>query len=226
VPYILSQCYPAEGQTPNQAFCALIKRDANEFITNVQDLNVNVGGDKTAGVDLSLRYVLPSPVGRWSLSWDGTYLAYFDRTLAGGTVVKGKGTFDIGNLNGGTGGVYPSFKWLAGLGWFMEGFGAGVQARFVGSFKECADSDGGNSGGLCFDNPTGLSRRVSPYYLFDVYASYRFTHDLGETNISIGVRNLFDQDPPVIYNSFTPTSDPTAYDFVGRFFYANVGHRF
>jgi outer membrane receptor protein involved in Fe transport len=226
--YILSQCYPSSG-LGNPDFCKLIQRDANHFITNIQDLNINVGGDKTAGVDLSLRYTIGSPFGRWGLAWDGTYLAYFDRTLAGGTVAHGKGTYDlaaVGNLGGGTGGVYPTFKWLGGVSWGMEGFGAGVQARYIGGFKECADSDGANNGGLCFANPTGLSRKVSPYYLFDLYASYRFSHTLGETNIAIGVRNVFDQDPPVIYNSFTPTSDPTAYDFVGRFFYANVGHRF
>jgi hypothetical protein len=37
---------------------------------------------------------------------------------------------------------------------------------------------------------------------------------------------VFDQAPPVIYNSFTPTSDPTGYDFLGRFAYLTVGHRF
>lgn len=225
VPYILSQCYPENG-TPNADFCALITRDSSHLLTNIKDLNVNVGGDRTAGFDLSLRYAIPSAFGRFGLAFDGTYLLYFDRTLAGGTVVKGKGTFDLGNLQGGTGGVYPTIKWLAGLSWGMSGFGAGVQARFIGGFKECADSDGLNFGGLCFKNPTGGSRDVSPYYLFDLYASYRLAHDLGESNLSVGMRNVLDQDPPVVYNSFTPTSDPTAYDFVGRFFYVNVGHRF
>jgi hypothetical protein len=38
--------------------------------------------------------------------------------------------------------------------------------------------------------------------------------------------NVFDKQPAVIYNGFTGASDPTAYDFVGRYPYARVTHTF
>jgi len=32
--------------------------------------------------------------------------------------------------------------------------------------------------------------------------------------------------PSAIYNGFTAASDPTAFDFMGRFVYARLGHNF
>jgi len=37
---------------------------------------------------------------------------------------------------------------------------------------------------------------------------------------------VFDKDPSVIYNGFLAVSDPTAYDFMGRFGYVRVGQSF
>jgi iron complex outermembrane receptor protein len=222
VPYILQQCYVAG----DSSFCPLIQRDASQRITNVDDINVNVGGDDTRGLDFAARYALPTPVGRFGFAFDATYLLHYEREIAGGLVVDGRGNFDFGNLVGGTGGVYPKWKAVGGVTWGLGGLGAGTSARYIGSFTECADADGLNFGGLCVQNPTGLSREVSPYWLWDAFVTYNFKNPVGQTGVSVGVRNLFDQQPPVVFNAFTPTSDPTAYDFVGRFVYGTVSHRF
>ncbi len=47
----------------------------------------------------------------------------------------------------------------------------------------------------------------------------------GTTSFSIGVRNVFDAAPPTVYDSFTTYADPT-YDFVGRYVYGRIAHRF
>jgi hypothetical protein len=40
------------------------------------------------------------------------------------------------------------------------------------------------------------------------------------------MNNVFNRSPSKIYNGFTAASDPTAYDFMGRFVYARLGHAF
>jgi iron complex outermembrane recepter protein len=37
---------------------------------------------------------------------------------------------------------------------------------------------------------------------------------------------VFNASPALIYNGFLAASDPTAYDFMGRFFYGRVSHAF
>lgn len=207
----------------NPEFCGFIHRDpVTQIITSIDDLNTNVGSDTVDGIDLAARYAVPTPFGRFALVFDGTWLHKYDRVLADGTLVTGKGTFDLAINQGGIGGVYPSWKWNAGATWGKGPFGAGITTRYIGGFKECADITGASSSaGACYLN-AGLSHDVSAYNAWDAYVSYDLRGRLGRTSIAIGGRNIFDTAPPVVYNSFTPTSDPTAYDFLGAFWYVRL----
>jgi outer membrane receptor protein involved in Fe transport len=220
--FILNSCYLGDAGQQKQ-FCPLISRDSlTNRVTNVLDLNVNVGQDKTSGIDLAIRYALPTDFGRFGFVFDGTWLQRFDRILADGTVIHGRGNFDIAT----TGGVYPEFKFNAGLNWVFRDFSAGVSSRFLSAFRECGTPAGDFRGsGKCYVDST-YSRRVSPYNTYDVYVSYSLASPMGKTLISAGMLNAFDRKPSVIYNGFTAASDPTAYDFVGRYPYARVAHNF
>ncbi len=86
--------------------------------------------------------------------------------------------------------------------------------------------------GLCSDQnkdpSTGLPypiHRVASYTLFDLHASYTLKSSPGTISFSIGVRNVFDAAPPTVYDSFTTYADPT-YNFVGRYVYGRIAHRF
>ena len=48
----------------------------------------------------------------------------------------------------------------------------------------------------------------------------------GRSTIGAGVNTIVNVSPPLIYNGgFTP-SDPSSYDYMGRFFYGRVSHAF
>ncbi len=223
---ILNGCYPSSG-SPNQDFCSLITRDpVTHQITNISNLNANIGKEAVSGVDLALRYAIPTRrYGRFALAFDGTWLRNHDILLADGRTISGRGTFDLNGTDGnygGFGGVNPAWKFNAGLSWGLGSLGAGVQTRVVGSFKECGDSAGDFSGlGQCFVDST-YQRKVDAYSQWDLFLSYALTSGAGRTSLAIGVNNLFDASPAVIYNGFTAATDPTAYDFVGRFIYARI----
>jgi outer membrane receptor protein involved in Fe transport len=234
-PVILSQCYPTvASQTPK--YCDLVIRDPNTLrIQNIIDTATNVGGDATDGIDLALNYLLPTEYGRWNFLFDGNWLHKFDRTLADGSVIHAKNTFDLGSGNA-FGGVYPAFKFIAGVRWAYEGFNAGVNTRFVGAFHECGSTTGNFNGtATCYalqqpgstvgvDSTT--SRTVSAYNQWDLFAGYTFPWMAGRSTIGAGVNNIFNASPPLIYNGgFTP-SDPSSYDYMGRFFYGRISHAF
>ncbi len=219
---ILNGCL--NGKVP--AFCSLIHRDATGLVTSIDDLNTNVGNDRVDGIDLALRYTLPTQVGRFVLVFDGTWLNKFDRILADGEVVHGKGTYDLAVNSGGIGGANPEYRFNTGVAWGFGGLGAGVTMRYIGTYKECADISGANSSsGACYISPT-LSHRIDAYNTWDAFLAYNFRTTAGKTSFAVGVHNLFDAAPPVMYNSFTPTADPTVYDLVGRFFYVRAAQNF
>ena len=99
---------------------------------------------------------------------------------------------------------------------------AGRQSEWRGvhridSFIEC-DNDNCN-------DPTNGSRTVPQYVTADVFVDYTVKSTQGTTRFSVGVNNVANADPPTIYTP-TPNSDPSAYDFMGRYFYLRVGQLF
>jgi outer membrane receptor protein involved in Fe transport len=225
---ILAGCYPGAAGTPNQAYCNLISRNpASQRITNILNLNANVGSESTAGIDLALRYTLPTQsIGRFGFVIDATWLRYHDQVLANGDVIRGRGTFDLQQVGAGTGGVFPTFKANAGVNWGLGGLGLGVATRFLGSYTECGDPDGNFAGGgLCYQDST-YRRQVDAYNTWDAFVSYGFKSAAGRTSLGVGVNNVFDKTPAIVYNGFTANTDPTAYDVAGRYLYFRIGQSF
>jgi outer membrane receptor protein involved in Fe transport len=232
-PVILAGCYPAAsanaaaaGAPQNMAYCNLVQRSATTGqISNVFDTNQNVGSLWTSGIDLSARYFVPTDFGRFGFLFDSTYLLRYNLTLASGQVIKAVGNYDAGTgLT--TGGLTPRIKFNAGVNYALEGFRAGVNGRYIGGFDECAGSDGTNaSSGLCSDPQGFAPHRVKAYMTFDVFLSYLLRSPVGNTTFAVGVRNIADKTPPLVYNSFLTYADPQ-YDFAGRFVYGRITQQF
>jgi outer membrane receptor protein involved in Fe transport len=134
------------------------------------------------------------------------------------------------------GGLTPKLKFNVGVNYSLAGLSAGLRGRFIGSFTECANGAGDTQGltgpGFCSDHNvdpvTGNefpTHNISAYMAFDVFAAYLLKTNFGSTTFSVGVRNLLDANPPVVYNSFLTYADP-AYDFVGRFVYGRISQTF
>jgi outer membrane receptor protein involved in Fe transport len=221
-PYILQGCYFGG----HQPFCDLIVRNKAGAIQYINDFTMNGGKKSTGGIDLAVKYALPTPVGRFAFSFDGSWLAFLDSTLVlggGFPTVHGKGNYDLGAL--------PAFKANVGGDWSMGGLLAGVIARYVGNFKECSNpyDPSTAAGGLCnlTDGTTNPNaRQVGHYVQVDVHAGYTLATVLGKTGFYVGVSNLLNQQPPYIYSASLANSDPSTYDYLGRYIYGRVTQTF
>ncbi|MCM2334670.1 MAG: TonB-dependent receptor, partial [Anaeromyxobacteraceae bacterium] len=223
-PGIIAGCFPAANpdpviaaSAPNQAYCDLIQRASTSGrILFVRDVNQNVGTLKTAGLDAAVRYQLPSRIGRFAFGVEGSFLAYYDRTQAagGGTVtIHGKGNRDLGAL--------PAFKGNLKGAWALGNGSAGAVFRYVGSFKECSGPDGTSDGGICSASG-GDSRQVGSNVVVDLHGGYAVQSVAGKTTASVGINNVFDQKPQYVYSAPLANSDPTLYDYLGRYFYVRL----
>ena len=122
-------------------------------------------------------------------------------------------------------GVFPSWKLNAGTSWQHMGISAGFNARYIQGFRECKD----NNCNLKVDASKGeviLDRRVSANFTADVFASYTLESTWGRTRITGGMNNVFDTDPPFVYNGFTANTSAANYDFLGRYPYLRFSHNF
>jgi len=219
-------------------YCGLVIRNNSGAIQYVNDFYANIGQITTSGVDFAIRYALPSDVGRFAFGFDGSYLATYDITLnlkSGPAKIQGKDNYDAGSF-----GALPKFKATAGFDWSLGGFVAGLTGRYVSSFNECSNPFDPTTaqGGICdvisVDPVTKKTtvtanlnrRRVESFYQLDVHAGYTLTSTYGKTSFFAGILNLTDKQPPYIYSAALANSDPGTYDYVGRYIYGRVQHRF
>jgi outer membrane receptor protein involved in Fe transport len=205
---ILSNCY-----TRNiQSYCEQVHRDPQRgyAIDFIDDPVANVGGTNTSGMDFAVVYDHKfAKAGRFRNQVEAQYLFKYnlDNEIQ---VLHGVGNYDLG--------VYPRIKANLSTSWqHPSGVGAGLNVRLVGSFDEC-DGDDCNGG-----EP---ARTVETWYKGDLYASYGFKNGAGRTSLTVGVNNVLNRDPSLIYVGFAGDSDAATYDYMGRFFYGRISHLF
>ena len=205
---LLKECYSKSD--PNS--CDKIIRNAQTgLIKDINDTLMNIGGSRTTGIDFSLRYKLATGLGRFGFGLDGTRLLRYNDRLPDDSVVKGLGVYDLG--------VHPTLKANGSLRWSKADYLAGLNIRYIGGFEECEDD-------VCeVDKKPAENRRdVDANITMDLYGAYTFSvcEGAGETALSVGVNNILDQKPSVIYNGFLGTSDASTYDYMGRYVYLRL----
>ncbi len=210
---ILASCYPAQGGA--SSYCDRIERGSDGLIRRIQDPLSNVGGDSISGIDMQVDYSPQTPIGAIGVMANVNYLGLFDRTLADGRVINAKGTYDLSV-------VLPEWRGNFGLRYGYEGWGGQINIRWIGGFRECEDN-------ACQQTdpeaPAPRTRDIDAWAAADLNLGYRLDHPGGSaTNFSFGINNLFDATPSYIVNGFTAASDPTAYDYMGRYFYLRLSH--
>jgi iron complex outermembrane receptor protein len=204
VPYLVSQ--------PNA--CQLVgPRTSTGSLGPINLINANIGAENTDGIDVDLAYGVDTTalgLPAWGhLAFDGQ-LSFLlsDDVTANGLVQQQAGTFsgDDGR---------PRFKALASLQFARDYWSVGWTARGYGTLANCTAS---TKGALDFEG-----NETAGVFYHDISGTYRYRN----VNLTIGVDNLFDKDPPFL----TPTGQSNSagsagYDFNGRFIYMKVSVKF
>jgi outer membrane receptor protein involved in Fe transport len=198
-----------------QAYCDQIHRDpASSRVRTVDQFLQNVPRTITSGIDVALWYDLRlGGLGRIHTGLETQYLLRYDLDTSV-QVIHGVGFYDLG--------VYPRYKANLSSNWVHgSGASAGFTLRYVGTYKECAGNDCNNDHNLAV-----ASRDVGRYAKLDLFGGYEVRSRAGKTILQVGVNNLFDAAPPVVYNASAANSDAATYDFVGRMAYVRLSQAF
>jgi iron complex outermembrane receptor protein len=208
---ILANCYD-RGE---DEFCNRILRDPQTHrIFSIDQSLQNVNRTTTSGVDIAVWYdARLFDLGRIHSGLEAQYLLRYDLETAG-QVIHGVGFYDLG--------VNPRLKANLSSRWMdPSGPSAGFVLRFIGGYRECA-GDNCNS----VHNVASASRDVDRYFKLDLFGGYEIPSMLGKATLQIGVNNVFDASPPIVYNAVAANSDSTAYDFLGRMVYVRMSQLF
>src|SRR6185436_17479296 len=198
------------------AACARIHRNANGQLWLgdgfVDDLNRNIGGLETSGVDLNMNYtgLEIGSLGSLNFNLTGTYL----KELITDPGAGGFPPFDCVGLFAGncasslTTAINPEFRSRLRVGWETPwNVDIALTHRYISSVSE----DGAEA--------NRIDRHLPHQNYFDLFASWSMS-DMA--SVRLGINNVLDDDPPLNVDAGTTGNGntyPQVYEALGRFLF-------
>jgi iron complex outermembrane receptor protein len=217
----IAECYgPGAAAYASNPTCQAIQRSAQTGnIQTVNTPNANFGFEKTSGIDIDVDYSIKAqdmylPLdGKFNFGVLANYLIRDTVSLFGGTIQKNAGTFVAGGSSG-----EQKLKGIINVDYSQDDWRVHYDARYLGPLHDVA----------------GATKNFGDYapqvWYHDISGTYTLKDLEGVKNVDItfGIRNLFDKDPPVIIPNSASTNSLTdaGYDYVGRFFYMRLSTKF
>jgi len=204
------RCFdPAYNPTydPANGYCRFFTRVPATGEIFGLELNRNIGGVDTSGVDVQIDWSLPAGPGQLAAAAFVSYVDEWQAVEPNGAKVEYAGT--IGNR--GLGSAIPRWRSLLTLRYDWLGAGAYLRWQHVDGMRDAEYAD----------------FRVPARDNFDVGANHAFESGALEgLDATVGIENLFDEQPPVFPSYSQANTDPSLYDVLGRRWFFSLRYRF
>jgi outer membrane receptor protein involved in Fe transport len=213
--------------TGNPEFCNRINRDAQGtlWLTPqgfVQDLNTNIGGLSTKGVDFGASY--GTEIGAFGSLNFNVVATWLDELITDNGVSVPYDCAGFYGLQCGT--PNPEWRHKARLSWnHPSGVGLSLQWRHFSGVKLDESSDNETLAG----DFVPFNEKIKAQNYFDLAGTFRVGDNYA---FRLGVNNIFDREPPIIgANGSTSNCPgvvcsgntfPQVYDALGRYIFAGV----
>jgi outer membrane receptor protein involved in Fe transport len=198
-------------------------------VQNVIASFVNLGPLVVEGVDYGLTWSVPAGPGEFNFNANASQLKKYDQspTVEGAALVAAKAAGTIPTLVATTGLSYggsqvevsghPKWKYSLNAAYVVENWELGYFMQYTGEVFQA---------GTTTSTPQGVPWKVQQSWSSNAYVQYKFqTGWLDKGSIRVGVRNLFDQDPPFAFGD-TGGWLSSLYQPYPRYWYVNFKKSF
>jgi iron complex outermembrane recepter protein len=223
--YILNECYVKQSAQN----CNLITLTGNS-VTLIENIERNIGGERTSGVDLNANYGFGSThFGQFGISTTWTIVRSFIEDLPSAT--SASGFQSVQELSYAANHV-PKLRGVMSLNWSIGDLSAVWNITYIGKIFENCSALTKQLGECSLPGtvypPTGS---VGEHELNRViYNDAAFTYNIEpiRANVTLGVQNVFNQSFPLEYSAGAPPNldGEMGYRLPGRFIYARLGVKF
>jgi outer membrane receptor protein involved in Fe transport len=183
-----------------------IPNDPGEVVT-IFDSFQNIGDLTTTGLDLDIKYNLPTDMGDFKFSYVLNYvLKYEDKRPdgAGGQRTNSKeGDFE-----------QPKYRWTTAIDWIKDDLSANVAINYIGSFEQ--------EQSVRVQNDGTILPKVDAMITVDTAINY---YGIENTVLTLGATNLFNEEPPFAYHDFMGFA-VNVHSGQGRFAYLKASYKF
>jgi outer membrane receptor protein involved in Fe transport len=218
-------CYATND--PSNPACSSIKATGGGTgkIISIGAPVTNLGNLWTRGVDVEADYRIPQVgwlPGQFTVQAQATYISQFDNEVTPG--VTGDVTQHLAGKYDKQYGMFPRVRGLVALNWQDGPWQAYYQLRYIGKYQV---------GSLQIDQASSCDKSlVQQVCNFGAWTqsnvSLGYTIQPINTTLMVGVDNVFDKQPPVMYqnNTLNGNTDVNTFDTIGRFYWMNVDVKF
>jgi iron complex outermembrane receptor protein len=206
-------------QTLDPLYCNGITRSSVGSINSFNNRLTNLGSIKTEGWDADVFWTLPeTALGRFKVSWQNTFVTGYEAIGAAGQVQPRTVGVEVNDS------AIPDWTSNASLDWKLGNFNAAWSVRHISELEEQCVQFTINFP-VC-SNPIEGTNTLEATTYHDVQVGYQFDWMKG-LQLTAGVNNLFDEDPPICLSCSLNGYDASTYDIPGgRFFYMRANLRF
>jgi iron complex outermembrane receptor protein len=220
-------------RTLDPAFCNGISRAGTGSISGFSNRLTNIGGIETSGFDFNILYTSPDfDWGRLSINWYNSIVSDYEEITLDPTAASGFSSTDLAGVERNNSSI-PEFTSNIVTDWTVGSWTTSWTIRYIGSVTEsCSDFLDGSPAsltalGLC-SNPhpsddTLSTNELDATLYNDLAVTYQFSSM--DLSVSVGVNNLFDEDPPICLSCSLNGYDASTYDLPGSFYYLRASWR-
>ena len=172
---------------------------------------INAANVDTDGIDLSVNYVYSTnSVGDFGVHLTATHFLSYEIPTASGGTRDVAGLFNHDNFAR----SIPETKANLSLDWLMGNHTAAVITYYVDSYDTTRAV------------PPGSSQQIDDWTTVDLQYAYNLQLSESEAVFSLGVKNVFDEEPSVVYDAANFSYDPKHHDPRGRMYYVRAKYAF
>ena len=188
-----------------------IKRTAGGTLFGITTNYFNAATVNTDGIDIEVVYDFPaSNLGDISLTLDASHYLSYEIPL-GGQKTDIVGLFNHDNFAR----SLPDTKANAALKWESGSHKASLIARHIAGYETTRAAP-----------PAGYSKDIDSHLTLDAQYNYQLTMAAVDTQITMGVLNLTDEEPPLVWDAANFSYDSRQHDARGRMAYVRLKFAF
>jgi len=187
-----------------------IVRTSGGTLIGVNTKYFNSSSVEVDGIDIEAHWDITDS---WFVKANISHFLNYDLALADGSTVEAAGYFNHDNFAR----SLPETKGNAMLTWSGETQNASLILNWVSSYETTRAV------------PAGESQNIDSYLTVDAQYSHQLPLSFGDDStatLTFGIKNMFDEEPPQVYDAANLSYDPKQASPLGRIWYAKAKFRF
>jgi len=160
-----------------------------------------------SGIDLEANWALSD---NWTMGLNVAHFLEYDMTLPTGDVIDAVGYLNNNNFAR----SMPATKANMNIAWAQGAHNASINVHHITDYEHSQAV------------PATESNSIDAYTSVDGQYGIRLGMGEGELMFSLGIKNMFDEKPPRVYDGANYSFDPKQHSPLGRVYYVKAGYSF